>query len=198
VLPRVVLASGSPQRLALLRTLGLEPLVVPSGYEERLSAGEKPEEAVRRLAEGKARACIEQGAHGAADGPALLVAADTVIVIDGDILGKPRDREDALRMLRRLRACEHRVLTGLALALVPSGELDVSLAETRVRFRDLDDEEIHAYLSREDVLGAAGSYRIQGLGILLLDSVQGSWSNIAGLPLELFAARARFLGVRLL
>ena len=210
--PRVILASGSPQRRILLRGLGIEPLVMPGTYEECRVAGESPEAMVLRLAEGKARACAAQrcfggisklapdfDAHSAS--PALLAAADTVVTIEGDILGKPRDLGDAFHMLLRLSGREHRVLTGLALARMPEGyvggalDFDMSLAETKVRFRTLDEREIHAYLDREDVLGAAGSYRVQGLGVLLLDSIEGSWSNIIGLPLELFAARARGLGV---
>jgi septum formation protein len=176
---------------------------------------------VLRLAEGKARACpylygrfAEQTGNAPPPPLALLVAADTVITVGSDILGKPRDREDAFHTLRRLSGREHRVLTGLALALLPDeaprseegartggfdhAVFDLSMAETRVRFRNLDESEIHAYLDREDVSGAAGSYRVQGLGPLLLDSIEGSWSNIIGLPLELFAARARELGVRFL
>jgi len=255
--PHVLLASASPQRLALLRAIGIEPLVAPSGYDERPVAGEGPEDMVRRLAQGKARSCLgrcaasfpsenititnmpiadsracknitttnmpnvapaqheaiasshERRGEGttAEPPPALLVAADTVVVIDNEVLGKPRDLGDAFAMLTRLRGREHRVLTGLVLAKLAvtesgrallAGGPDVSLAETWVRFRNLDESEIRAYLEREDVLGAAGSYRVQGLGVLLLDSIRGSWSNIAGLPLEVFAARARLLGFPLL
>jgi len=204
--PRIVLASGSAQRLELLRGIGLDPLVISSGYAERAAAGESPEDMVMRLAEGKARAAR---AHPDLPADAFLIAADTVVAVDSVILGKPRDIRDAGEMLRRLSDREHRVLTGLALAHIKSakfvesvyGEIDISFAETRVRFMPLDDDMIHAYLEREQVLGAAGSYRVQGLGVMLLSPlcpVTGSWSNIAGLPLELFAARARALGLRLL
>jgi len=206
-MPRVVLASGSAQRLELLRSIGLDPLVIQSGYAECAIAGESPEDMVKRLAEGKARAaCASAGLPAGA----LLVAADTVVAIEGNIFGKPRDVRDARAMLGRLSGREHRVLTGLALARIPSagsppgvlsGGIDISLAETRVRFRTLDDDTIHAYLERENVLGAAGAYRVQGLGVMLLDpvcAITGSWSNIAGLPLELLAERVRALGVRLL
>lgn len=184
-----------------MRGIGLDPLVISGGYEERAIPGESPEDMVTRLAEGKARAAC---AHPGLPPDAFLVAADTVVAVDCDILGKPRDIHDARAMLRRLSGREHRVLTGLALARIEaplSGAFDISFAETRVRFRTLDDDTIHAYLEREQVLGAAGSYRVQGLGVMLLDPVcpvTGSWSNIAGLPLELFAARARAFGLRLL
>ncbi|MDR2733048.1 MAG: Maf family protein [Spirochaetota bacterium] len=197
-----VLASGSAERLRLLRGIGLEPLVISSEYKECRIADESPEDMVMRLAEGKARAVLALPDFPA---DAFLIAADTVVAVDGDILGKPRDISDARAMLGRLSGREHRVLTGLALARVAADALpaaiDLSLAETRVRFRVLDDDTIHAYLEREEALCAAGSYRVQGLGVLLLDPVcpvTGSWSNIAGLPLELLAERSRSLGLRLL
>jgi len=194
-LPRVVLASQSPRRLALLRSIGIEPLVQPAFLDEQMLAGEDAWQLVRRLAHGKVAAVMARGLDVS---PALLLGADTVVVLDGAVLGKPGNTDAALDMLQRLSGREHRVVTGLALMCLPDGVLDVSLAETVVRFRALDQEEICAYVDREAVTDVAGAYRIQDLGALLVEEIRGSWSNVVGLPLELFSARVRSLGFSLL
>lgn len=189
--PRVILASQSPRRLALLRSIGIEPLIQPAFFDERILDGEDAWELVRRLAHGKATSVL---ARGLGDSPALLVGADTVVVLDGAILGKPGSPEAAISMLERLSGKEHLVLTGLALIRIPDGELDLSVAQTIVRFRDLDQSEICAYVQREDVSDVAGAYRIQDLGALLVQEIRGTWSNVVGLPLELLYQRASSLG----
>lgn len=195
LLPRVVLASQSAARLALLRSIGIEPLIQPACIDERMKAGEDARQLVSRLAYAKTAAVMARGLEVS---EALLVGADTVVVLDEVVLGKPGSREAALEMLTRLSGREHRVITGLALMNVPEGVSDVSLAETVVRFRKLDQEEICAYVKRESVTDVAGAYRIQGLGALLVEEIRGSWSNVVGLPLESLAARALSLGFRLL
>ncbi len=169
---------------------------------------------MRRLAHGKLAAVL---AHGLKHGPsappahrklndtvgvegntALLIGADTVVVLDGAVMGKPGTPEMALSMLERLSGRVHLVMTGLALMSIPDGTLDISVAETEVRFRELDPEEICAYVEREDVTDVAGAYRIQDLGAVLVREIHGSWSNVVGLPLELFAARVHALGFSVL
>jgi len=213
-LPQVILASGSPRRLALLRSIGIEPLVQPAFFDEQIQAGEDAHQLVRRLAHGKLAAVL---AHGLKHGPsappahrklndtvgvegntALLIGADTVVVLDGAVMGKPGTPEMALSMLERLSGRVHLVMTGLALMSIPDGTLDISVAETEVRFRELDPEEICAYVEREDVTDVAGAYRIQDLGAVLVREIHGSWSNVVGLPLELFAARVHALGFSVL
>jgi len=213
-LPQVILASGSPRRLALLRSIGIEPLVQPAFFDEQIQAGEDAYQLVRRLAHGKLAAVLAHGlkhggsappAHrklnetaGLEGNPALLLGADTVVVLDGAVLGKPDSPGMALSMLERLSGRVHRVMTGLALMSIPDGTLDISVAETEVRFRELDPEEICAYVEREDVTDVAGAYRIQDLGAVLVREIHGSWSNVVGLPLELFAARVHALGFSVL
>jgi len=213
-LPQVILASGSPRRLALLRSIGIEPLVQPAFFDEQIQAGEDAHQLVRRLAHGKLAAVLAHGlkhgpsappAHrklndtvGVEGNPALLIGADTVVVLDGAVMGKPGTPEMALSMLERLSGRVHRVMTGLALMSIPDGTLDISVAETEVRFRELDPEEICAYVEREDVTDVAGAYRIQDLGAVLVREIHGSWSNVVGLPLELFAARVHALGFSVL
>ena len=191
----VVLASASPRREALLKSIGIAPTIIVPEFDETQFAGETPEELVRRLAHGKAASVL---ARGMTVPEALVIAADTVVVIDDAVLGKPGSPEAAASMLGRLSGRMHRVLTGLAVMRYPLGQMDISHAETRVFFRNLDADQISAYVSREAVESVAGAYRIQDLGALLVEHIEGSWSNVVGLPLELLFERALRQDVHLL
>ena len=141
--------------------------------DESLRPGEPPWAYVLRLAAEKAAARIEPGE--------LVLAADTTVVVDGEILGKPRDEDDARRMLRLLSGRDHTVLTGIALE-----EGDRRLAEvdeTRVRFAPLSDAEVDWYVATGEPMDKAGAYAIQGLGSLFVEAVEGSYSNVVGLPI---------------
>lgn len=143
--------------------------------DESLLPGENPWDYVLRLA-------IEKAAVQA--GPdELVLAADTTVVVDGEILGKPRDDGDARRMLRLLAGREHAVLTGIALQCSAGEAADVD--ETRVRFAPLSDDEIDWYVATGEPRDKAGAYAIQGLGSLFVEAVEGSWSNVVGLPIAL-------------
>ena len=144
--------------------------VRPADVDESLRPGEPPRDYVLRLASEKASLPGE-----------LVLAADTVVVVDGEILGKPRDDEDARRMLRLLSGREHTVLTGVALrdAAAQAAEVD----ETRVRFAALSDAEIDWYVATGEPRDKAGAYAIQGLGSLFVEAVEGSYSNVVGLPI---------------
>ncbi len=173
----LVLASASPRRRQLLGWLGVPyDLDVPE-VDERPEAEESASDMVRRLARAKA-------AMVASRRPASWVlAADTVVEIDGEIFGKPVDAEDASRMLGRLAGREHRVATGFAL-LAPGGiERAVDVVVTRVRFRPLVAAAIHAYVGSDEPAGKAGGYAIQGQGAALIDRIDGSFTNVIGLPL---------------
>lgn len=176
--PRLVLASASPRRRELLAGLGLDFRLRPVDVDETTLPGEEARPYVLRLAEAKAAAAA------AADGE-LALAADTVVVVDGELLGKPRDPDDARRMLRRLSGREHEVLTGVALR-GPSGEPFLSQAETtRVRFAELSPEEVDWYVASGEPFDKAGAYAVQGLGALFVDAIAGNYSNVVGLPLAL-------------
>lgn len=140
--------------------------------DESLLAGEAPRDYVLRLA-------IEKAAARAGPGE-LVLAADTTVVVNGEILGKPRDDEDARRMLRLLAGREHSVLTGIALQGRAGEAADVD--ETRVRFAPLSDDEIDWYVATGEPRDKAGAYAIQGLASLFVEGVEGSWSNVVGLP----------------
>jgi len=177
--PVVVLASSSPRRRELLSAIGLAFVVRPTAIDESVRDHEAPEEHVRRLALDKARAA---GAAGE-----LVLAADTVVVLDGLIYGKPADAEDAIRMLGRLQGREHQVLTGVALRAVgEDGErVAYGMAASAVRLRPLGAEEIAWYVATGEPADKAGAYALQGIGGLFVDAIQGSSSNVIGLPLGL-------------
>ncbi len=174
---RLVLASASPRRRELLAGLGLDFDLRPVDVDETPLAGEAPRAYVLRLAEAKAQ--------GAAPAPGeLALGADTIVVAGGDLLGKPRDPDDARWMLERLSGHEHLVLTGVALR--DRERLRLSAVEvTRVRFAELTAEEIAWYVASGEPLDKAGAYAVQGLGALFVDGITGNYSNVVGLPLPL-------------
>ena len=182
-LPDIVLASASPRRRELLAQAGIVFVCEPAHVDETVLPGEAPEVAVVRLAELKAAAI-------SARHPARLVlGADTMVVCDGQALGKPADLAEARAMLRHLSDKPHVVLTGVALLRQSPAHRDVWFASTRVRFKPLTDAAIEAYLQRVHVLDKAGAYAIQEHGGLIVDHIEGRLSNVIGLPVEEVAAR---------
>jgi len=174
----LLLASRSPRRAELLRTLGVAFRVIDVEVDETTRVGEAPVDYVRRLARDKARA--RQAVAGGASLPVL--AADTTVVLDGAILGKPLDDADARAMLARLAGRTHEVLTGVAV-IDARGWLDDAVVATRVSFRALSPAEIAAYVASGEPADKAGAYGIQGLGGALVERIDGSYSNVVGLPL---------------
>lgn len=188
----VVLASASPRRLELLARLGVEPVVVPPDIDERSLTGEAAEAYVERLAIAKAAAV----ADGPGVGDALVIAADTTVEIDGEILAKPTDGADAARMLRQLSGRVHRVHTGVALRR--GSDLRHAVVTTMVRMAPVTDAEIAWYVATGEPLDKAGAYALQGAGGVYVAAVEGSVSNVVGLPLHQVVGLARSLGVDLL
>ncbi len=177
-MPRpLYLASRSPRRLALLAQLGLTPQVLELDLDETRLPGETPEAYVRRLALAKAELGY-RGLAAGAQGPVL--GADTAVVLGDQVLGKPRDRAEALTMLLSLAGREHRVLTGVALV---DGGSRYRLSVSRVRFRPLSEAEARAYWDTGEPADKAGGYGIQGLGALFVQELSGSYSGVMGLPL---------------
>lgn len=175
--PGLVLASGSPRRRELLEGLGLRFTVRASAIDETPLPGEEPGAYVLRLAREKARAAGRPGE--------LVLAADTTVIIHGEILGKPQDEADAARMLRLLSGHEHEVLTGVAvldLEETGAGRLAAEVDRTVVRMAPLAAEEIAWYVATGEPRDKAGAYAIQGLGALFVEAVSGNYSNVVGLP----------------
>ena len=173
--PRLILASASPRRLELLRLAGLEPVVSPADIDEALRAGEEPAAYVERLAREKARAI-------SADTGAVVLGADTAVVIDGEILGKPRDAQEAVAMLRRLRGRDHIVSTGVGVVNA-AGSAAATVVTTAVVMAPISDAAIDAYVATGEPLDKAGGYGIQGRAAAFVTRIEGSWTNVVGLPL---------------
>jgi len=181
----LILASGSPRRRQLLEDAGLsfEVAPAPPEHEAAAAAGLAPGEAAERRAAAKAEWAAGRFPE------AVILAADTVVVLGGEALGKPADAEEARAMLARLSGRPHRVVTGFA--LVGPGLRRLSRAETRVWFRPLDGDAIARYVATGEPMDKAGAYGIQGRGGALVDRIEGSYTNVVGLPLaEVFAALA--------
>jgi septum formation protein len=177
-LEKVVLASGSPRRREIMTAVGWPFEVRTPDVDESVRPGEDPVDYVQRLAQAKALAVTEQIETG------LVLAADTTVVIDREILGKPEDDEDAKRMLRLLRGKWHEVLTGVSLVRV-NGPTVTSFERTRVRFAAMTKQEIDWYVSLGEPLGKAGAYGIQGPAALFIEEIEGDYLNIVGLPIRL-------------
>ena len=171
---QLVLASASPRRRQILRSAGIPFIVRPADVIEAHLPGESPEAFVKRLAEAKARAVWRDGE--------LVLGADTVVVIDKTILGKPADEDEARRMLRLLSGRTHRVLTGIALFNGTVARADIE--ETIVHFRDLDDLEISEYAASGEPLDKAGAYGIQGAASKFVPRIEGCYFNVVGLPIS--------------
>ena len=173
----LILASSSPRRADLLRAAGIPFQAVSVDVDETVLKLEPPGEHVRRLAREKADAAF--ATHAAA----VILAADTIVLVGGEIMGKPRDAADATRMLRLLSGREHEVLSGVAIVAARGGNVEV--ARTRVWVNPLSETEIADYIATGEPLGKAGAYAIQGLGSRFIDRIQGSYSNVVGLPVAL-------------
>ena len=187
---RLVLASQSPRRRDLLDAAGIAYDVGAVDVDERRHGGEAPEVYAERLAREKATAGARQFPDRA------VLGADTVVVVDDEVLGKPRDAEDAVRMLARLSGRSHDVLTGVAIA--HAGRVHSAVDRTRVWFTVLSDAEIEAYVASGEPLDKAGAYAIQGLASRFIPRIEGSYANVVGLPVTTVIEILRVLGAALI
>ena len=175
---RLILASASPRRAELLRAAGVEFDTVITDVDETLRPGESAAAYVRRLASAKSAAA----AHAGDAREAVVLGADTTVVVDGDILGKPRDEADAAAMLRRLSGRRHEVMTGTSLRGGRTEVVDVET--TAVFFSPLSDEDVAWYVASGEGRDKAGAYAIQGLASRFVPRIEGSYTNVVGLPVE--------------
>jgi septum formation protein len=181
----LILASSSPRRAEILTAVGWPFEAQAAHIDETRLEGEGPEDFVGRLARGKAERVAGTRLFG------LVLGADTTVVVDGRILEKPRDEEDARRMLRLMSGRTHEVLTGVALVSAESGRAALGLERTRVRFAEMTDEEIAWHVETGDVLDKAGAYAIQGRAALFIEAIEGDYWNVVGLPVRLVYELAR-------
>lgn len=176
-LPPIILASGSPRRSEIMASVGWEFEKSVPDVDESVREGESPEDYVRRLAGEKALAVADSHPG------QIILAADTTVVIGGQIVGKPEDHEDAKRMIRMLSGNWHEVLTGVAVAR--NGDEKIGLQRTRVKFAAMTDAEIDFLVDRGDPLDKAGAYAVQAQAALFIEGIEGDYWNVVGLPISL-------------
>lgn len=186
---RLILASGSPRRAEILQSVGLPFTVLSSAVDETPIPGETAQEMVRRLAAAKAELVAQR-----AVGPAIVIAADTVVTLDNAMFGKPRTTEDARQMLEKLAGRMHSVITGVALIRLPDVERREFHEITQVQFGPLDDEEITRYLASGEPFDKAGAYAIQGRAGRYITRIEGCYYNVVGLPLARLCTALAELG----
>ncbi|MFB9279184.1 Maf family protein [Cohnella cellulosilytica] len=182
----LVLASSSPRRQELISLLGLPVRIIPSGADERTPAEWSPSRIVEELSRRKALA-VEKELTEAADESSIIVGSDTIVVLNGQIMGKPRDRQDAERMLRQLAGNVHEVYTGVSCVRLSDGRTATSHRVTKVRMRPLSAEQISRYVATGEPMDKAGAYGIQEIGSVLVESIEGDYFNVVGLPVSLLA-----------
>jgi len=192
IVSKIVLASTSPRRAELLKQIGVEFELATGNVQERPHPDEAPPDYITRLARAKVVAVARQREAG------LIIGADTIVVLDGQLLGKPEDAVDAERMLKSLSGRWHAVMTGVALYDVASRQEVADFDKTLVKFARLTNLEIDWYIKTGEPMDKAGAYGIQGLGGLFVDEIAGNYYNVVGLPLPLVYRLARRLGYSLL
>ena len=186
----LVLASSSPRRCDLLRAVGIRFNQRPSDVEERLLPGESPEAFVLRMAHEKA-----DGARRGGPDRCLVLGCDTVVVVGDQVLGKPRDREEGRRMLRSLMGRTHLVLSGVAMLVLPEEQWAVGVSQTRVTFQTIRAAALEAYLDTGEYMDKAGAYALQGAAAFFVEGIEGSATNVIGLPLDLLPRLLGDLGL---
>ena len=185
---RVVLASGSPRRHELLNLIGISHEVRPANIDETMRPRETPRRHVERLAREKASAIARR------DPDLITIGADTIVVINRKVLGKPKNTDDAARMLAMLSGREHIVTT--AVAVSRGKKLRSAVEEVRVRFRRLREDEIEAYIATGEPMDKAGAYGIQGFGATIVERIEGDYFSVMGLPVVRLIGLLRDVGVR--
>jgi septum formation protein len=183
---RVILASQSPRRRELLALVGIVHDVIPADVDESVWPGEQPVPHCERLARDKAHTLAVRYPD------ALVIGSDTIVVLDGDIMGKPRDREEAVRMVERLSGRDHLVYTAVAVA--HGGETRSGVEQVAVRFRPLSRAQVEAYVDTGEPMDKAGAYGIQGYGATIVERIDGDYFAVMGLPLGRLIGLVRELG----
>lgn len=189
---KIILASSSPRRKELLNLIGLSFEIHPSHADETISNELSPSEIVEQLALRKARDVADKYHEG------YILGADTIVVLDEQVLGKPENVDDAFAMLKKLQGREHQVFSGIALIDKKTAKETVSHQVTKVFMKKLTDQEIEAYISTKEPMDKAGSYGIQGYGAMIIDRIDGDYFNVVGLPLSLLEQMFKLFNVNLI
>ena len=189
--PKIILASGSPRRALLLKTLGIKFSVLPSKFDERKVKVAAPKAYVKKLATLKASEVSSRVKKG------IIIGADTVVVVGKEILNKPKDAKDARRMLKLLSGKMHRVITGVCVINKYDNTCKTIAVSSKVRFKKLDERKINWYISTKEPLDKAGAYAIQDKGAVLIEGISGDYNSIVGLPLAALSKILLQMGVPL-
>ena len=187
---KIILASSSPRRKELLAALGLAFEVIHPSSGETVSGNETPEDFVLRVSAEKAASVSGRLGDGV-----IVIGADTIVVVDGEILGKPGDSKEASSMLRKLSGKEHRVYTAFSIVRPKNEILHSEIVDTRVRVKPLAASEIEGYIKTGEPMDKAGAYGIQGIGSFMVSGIEGSYSNVVGLPADELLAALKKLGI---
>lgn len=189
---KIILASKSPRRKWLLEQVGLDFEVIPSNFEENIEGLKFSRELIENLAYQKAKEVADRLSEG------LIIGADTIVILKNNILGKPKDKEDAKRMLEMLSGKTHKVLTAVCVIDKDEDKTLINSCISKVTFKKLAKEEIEAYIQTKEPMDKAGSYGIQAYGSLFVEKVEGCYNNIVGLPLNLLYEMLKAFNVYLL
>ncbi len=189
---KVILASQSPRRINLLKQVGFEFKAEPSSYEEENHLDMAPKDLTEYLSLKKAEDVAEKYKG------SIIIGADTIVLIDGEVLGKPKTPENAKRMLEKLSGKAHSVVTGFTIIDAETGKHVSKSIETKVYFKKLSDEEINNYVATGEPLDKAGAYAIQGRAGLFVEKIEGDYFNIVGLPIFALADELKNFGIEIL
>ncbi|MBP1156591.1 MULTISPECIES: Maf family protein [unclassified Paenibacillus] len=184
----LILASSSPRRQELIRSLQLPYQIIVSDVDETTEPGLTPEQIVEQLSGRKASAVYERCKADLQELPeGIIIGSDTIVVLNEEILGKPKDEADAFRMLKSLQGREHHVYSGVACIDLQTGVQHVAHQRTAVWMKELTDERIRRYMATGEPMDKAGSYAIQGLGATIVERIEGDYFNVVGLPMSLLS-----------
>lgn len=186
--PSFILASASPRRRELLKSMGFNFSVVPSGVDEKFLEGESVSEHVMRLSREKVLAVADRNPE------AWVLGADTVVIIDTEVLGKPGSKEEAREMIMRLSGKKHRVLTGFSVVRTSVNVVKSDLVESSVYFKEVSEDELEWYIATEEPYDKAGGYAVQGKAAAFVKEIRGSHTNVIGLPLSEVVATLKEVG----
>lgn len=175
---KIVLASGSPRRKEILENMNLKFDIIKSEIEETIVENESPEELVKRLSYEKAHDIASKNLD------SIVIGADTIVVLNNNVLGKPKDEDEAFNMLKQMSGKEHDVITGISILCLGLKKEINDYCVSKVKFKNLSDEEIYSYIRTGECMDKAGAYGIQGLGGLLVEYIKGDYFNIVGLPIS--------------
>ncbi len=192
IMKTIILASASPRRKEILEKTGLKFKVYESDYEENMEIGLKPHELAICHSIGKAMAIARKYKN------ALIISADTIVVLKNRVFGKPRDKENAREMLKALSGKAHTVITGYTIMNAETGKKLSRAVESKVLFKRLNEDEIEAYIKSGEPLDKAGAYGVQGLGAVIVKRIEGDFFNVMGLPLNSVVESLKTFGIKVL